>query len=97
MLQYFFYVMDQKEETFKIRKRRTKSTETTIHQLLEALPNTSPEEFVKQFTHAFADTVPSSTRKRRSKKSTSLAASLYSVSNEESLCVAEESPVDPLS
>ncbi len=55
LLQYFFYVMDQKEENFKIRKRKTKSTEITVNQLMESLPNTQPEEFIKQFTDAFAD------------------------------------------
>ena len=67
LMQYFFYVLDQKEENFKIRKRKTKSTEITVNQLMEALPNTQPEEFIKQFTDAFADLSPKPSRKFKSK------------------------------
>ena len=68
LLQYFFFVLDQKEENFKIRKRRTKSTEIAVSQLMESLPTTRPEEFVKQFTDAFADLSTNPKRKQRAKK-----------------------------
>ena len=52
MLQYFFFVLDKKEENFKIRKRRTKSTEITMNQFMHTLPSAQPEDFIKQFTDA---------------------------------------------
>ena len=42
LMQYFFYVLDQKELDYKFRKRRTKSAEIAVNHLMEVLPNTKP-------------------------------------------------------
>ena len=55
----------KKEENFKIRKRRTKSTEITVNQLMEALPNTQPEEFIKQFFPITYDTFYRTEKEKR--------------------------------
>ncbi len=102
LLQYFFYVLDQKELDFKFRKRRTKSAEIAVNQLMEALPNTNPEDFIKQFTNAFAD-LPQKPQHRRKKKSSkenstegSSSSAAYSAPEEPPLKAAEDPIGNPL-
>ncbi len=106
LMQYFFYVLDQKEIDFKFRKRRTKSTEIAVNQLIEALPHTKPEEFIKQFTNAFAD-LPQRPERRRKKKDPSRdvssetshdspQATLYSPPEVPPLMAADDSMAEPL-
>ncbi|MBQ7104092.1 MAG: helix-turn-helix transcriptional regulator [Anaerotignum sp.] len=95
LMQYFFYVLDQKELDYKFRKRRTKSAEITVNHLMEVLPNTKPEEFIKQFTSAFAD-LPVNPKRRRKKKSETPIPPLYSPPEDSPLIASEDSTTDPI-
>jgi len=71
LMQFFFYIMDQKELDFKIRKRKSKSTEQMVMHLLETLPGTSPEDFIQQFTSLFSYLLEPPTFKKTKKRKNS--------------------------
>lgn len=71
LMQFFFYVMDQKEFDFKLRKRKSKSTEQMVIHLLETLPGTPPEDFIKQFSSLFSHLLEEPTSKKTKKRKNS--------------------------
>ncbi len=96
LLQYFFHILDQKELDFQARKRKSRSAELAVTHLLETLPDTDPEEFIKQFQAVFSDlsTIP---KRNYRKKTAASCKPLPSSPTDipESTTVTYSPPLDP--
>lgn len=93
LLQYFFHVLDQKELSFMLRKRKTKSSGISFKQIGDIFPAAKPDEFIKHFTETFTDLPSEPKRRHRKNKETNdtPARITYSTPEVSSLSAAEDS------